>query len=69
MPPISKKLAANFPTCTAGDVNTGGKFAAGVNHTGGKLPPVSITPVANNENNIRILTPKSELAGKNLSMC
>jgi hypothetical protein len=47
---------------------TGGKFATGVNSTPGKLPPVSTTPavnlpqvsmttVANNGNNIRLLTP------------
>jgi hypothetical protein len=29
----------------------GGKFATGVNDTGGKLPPVSTTPVANNRSN------------------
>ncbi len=44
------------------------KFAAGFNDTGGKLPPVSttlvanlppvsMTPVANNGNNIRLLRP------------
>ncbi len=60
--------------------DTGGKFAAGVNDAGGKLPPVSttpaanlpllsFTPVANNGNNIRLLTPKSELEGKNLYIC
>jgi hypothetical protein len=37
--------------------DTGGKFAAGVNDTGGNLPPVSLTPVANNGNNIRLLRP------------
>jgi hypothetical protein len=30
------------------------------------LPPVSLTPVANNGNNIRLQKPESELAGKNL---
>jgi hypothetical protein len=29
--------AVNFPTGTAGVVDTGGKFAASVNSTGGKL--------------------------------
>jgi hypothetical protein len=38
-------------------VDTGGKFATGVNDAGGKLQPVSMTPVANNENNIRLQTP------------
>jgi hypothetical protein len=43
--------------------DTGGKFAAAVNDTGGKLPPVSttpaanLTPVANNEINIRLRIP------------
>ncbi len=48
--------------------NTGSKFAAGGNDTGGNLPPVlttlainlppvSLTPVANNGNNIMLLRP------------
>ncbi len=37
--------------------DTGGKYAVGVNNTGGKLPLVSITPTANNGKNIRLLTP------------
>ncbi len=44
--------------------DAGGKFAAGVNDTGGNLPPVSttpaanlLTPVANNEINIRLRIP------------
>ncbi len=36
--------------------DTGSKFAAGVVDTGGNLPPVSLTPVANNGNNIRLQT-------------
>jgi hypothetical protein len=59
--------AANFATSSAGVADTGRKFATGVNDTGGKLPPVSTTPaaklppvstppVANNGNNIRLLT-------------
>ncbi len=36
--------AANFATSSAGVVDTSGKFATGVNDTGGKLPPVSKTP-------------------------
>ncbi len=59
---------------------TGSKFSAGVNDTSGKLPPVSTTPaenlspvsttpVANNGNNIRLLTPESELDENNLSIC
>jgi hypothetical protein len=30
---------------------------------------VSLTPVANNGNNIRLQTPESELEGKNLYIC
>jgi hypothetical protein len=44
----------------SGVVDTGSKFATGVVDTGGKvtysseyLPPISMTPVANNVNNIR----------------
>ncbi len=72
--------AANFATSFPCVVDTGGKFATGVNgvnDAGGKLPPVSTTPaanlppvslisVANNWNNIRLRTPESELEGKNL---
>ncbi len=83
MPPVSTTPAANFATSSPCVVDTGGKFAtgvndtvgkfaAGVNHAGGKLPPVSTTPaanlplvslipVANNGNNIRLLTPESKL--------
>jgi hypothetical protein len=64
---------ANLPPVST--IPTGGKFAAGVNDAGGKLPPVSttpvaslppvlMTPVANNGNNIRLQTPESELEGK-----
>jgi hypothetical protein len=72
--------AANFATSFPCVVDTGGKFAAGVNDAGGKLPPdsttpaanlppMSLTPVANNGNNIRLLTPESKLEGKNLYIC
>jgi len=33
------------------------------------LPLVSLTPVANNWNNIMLQTPESELEGKNLYIC
>ncbi len=63
-----RPAAANFATGTTGVVDTGGKFATSVNDTGGKfaaivndtcgnLPPVLLTPVANNGNNIRLQTP------------
>jgi hypothetical protein len=44
--------AANFATSSACVVDTGGKFV-----DGGKLPPVSTAPTANNGNNIRLQTP------------
>jgi hypothetical protein len=57
-PPISTTPAANFATSFASVVDTGGKFATGVNDTGdkfdaavndtgGNMPPVSMTPAAN----------------------
>jgi hypothetical protein len=80
LPPVSTTPAANFATSSPCVVYTGGKFAAGVNDAGGKLPPVSttpaanlppvsLTPVENNGNNIRLQTPESELEGKNLYKC
>jgi hypothetical protein len=68
LPPVSVTPVANFSTIFASVVDTGGKFATGVNDTGGKLPPVSATPVANlppvsltqvanNGNNIRLQIP------------
>jgi hypothetical protein len=55
---VSTTPAANFATSFTSVVDTGGKFAtgvngaggkfaAGVNDTGRKLPPVSTTPAAN----------------------
>jgi hypothetical protein len=66
--PVSATPPANFYTIFASVVDTGGKFATGVNDASGKLPPVSTTPaanlppvsttpVANNRNNIRLQTP------------
>jgi hypothetical protein len=57
---------ANVATSSPCIVDTSGKFATGVNDTGGNLPPVSTTPAANNGNNIRLQAPESELEGKNL---
>jgi hypothetical protein len=37
---------ANCATNFASVVDTGGKFAAGINDAGGNLPPVSTTPAA-----------------------
>jgi hypothetical protein len=36
-----------FPIFATGVIDTSGKFAAVVVNTGGKLPPVSLTPVVN----------------------
>jgi hypothetical protein len=47
LPPVSTTPAANFATSSAYVVDTGGKFASGVNDASGKLPPVSTTPAAN----------------------
>jgi hypothetical protein len=38
---------ANFFTIFASVADIGGKYATGVNDTGGKLPLVSMTPAAN----------------------
>jgi hypothetical protein len=65
---VLKTTAANFATGTACVVDTNGKFATVVNDTSGNLPlvsttlavnlpPGSMTPVANNWNYIRLLTP------------
>jgi hypothetical protein len=56
LPPVSTTPAENFATSSAGVIDTGGKFAVGVNNAGGKLPPVSTTPAVNNGNNIRLQT-------------
>ncbi len=40
LPPVSMTPTAKFATSFTSVVDTGGKFAAGVNDTGGKLPPV-----------------------------
>jgi hypothetical protein len=64
---VSTTPVANFATSSPCAVDTGGKFVTGVNDA--NLPPVSTTPVANNENNIRLQTPESEFEGKNLYIC
>jgi hypothetical protein len=55
--PVAPTLAAIFATSFASVVDNGGKFATSVNDTGGNLPLVSATLVANNGNNIRLLRP------------
>ncbi len=68
MPPVPATPVANFSTIFASVVDTGGKFATGVNDAGGKfatgvndaggkLSSVSTTPAANKGNNIRLQTP------------
>jgi hypothetical protein len=57
LPPVSTTPVANFATSFPSVVDTGGKFATGVNDTGGNLPLVSATPVANNGHNIKLLRP------------
>jgi hypothetical protein len=59
LPQVSTTSEANFATCSACVVDTGGKFATSVNDTDGKLPPVSTTPVAN-------LPPVSTILAENL---
>jgi hypothetical protein len=58
LPPVSTTLAANLPPVPL-------VLLIPVAH----LPLVSPTPLANNGNNIRLLTPSSELVGKHLSLC
>jgi hypothetical protein len=60
-PLVSMTLAADFATSV---VDNNGKFAAGVNDTGGNLLPVSMTPAANNGNNISLLRPEVILKEK-----
>ena len=54
---------------TTGISDTGGKLPPVSTTPAANLPPVSTTPVANNGNNIRLLTPESEVEGKNVYMC
>jgi hypothetical protein len=63
LPPLSMTLATNFATGTSVVNDTAGEFANGVNVTGIKFASCvnDTAPVANNGNNIRLLTPKSEL--------
>jgi hypothetical protein len=72
--PVSTTPGVNFATSTPSVIDIG------VNNIRGKLPPlsttpevtlprVSMTPVANNVDNIRLLTPQYELEGKNMNIC
>ncbi len=45
--PVSTTPAANLPPVSVSVVDTGGKFATGVNDAVGKLQPVSTTPATN----------------------
>jgi hypothetical protein len=66
LPPVSTTSAANFATSSACVVDTVGKLPPVSTTPAAILPPVLLTPVANNGNNIRLQTPYSELKGKNL---
>jgi hypothetical protein len=50
-----------FQLFATGVNDTGGKFSASVVDTGGNLPPASLTPAANNWNNIREFSKKFEM--------
>ncbi len=52
-PLVSTTPAANFATGTAGVVDTGGKFATGVNDTGGTVP-LRVTRPLSKYNNIKV---------------
>ncbi len=56
-PPGSTTPVANFATSFATVVDTGSKFATGVNDTGGKFATGVNDTGANNGNNIRLLRP------------
>jgi hypothetical protein len=64
-----------FATCSPCVVDTGGKFATGVNDTGSKFAAGVndaggiLPPVSNIGNNIRLQTPEREHEGKNLYIC
>jgi hypothetical protein len=46
-PLVSTTPVANFAACTAGVVDTGGKFVTGVNNTGGKLEQYQTADIVN----------------------
>ncbi len=58
LPPVSTTPtpAANFATSIAGVVDTGGNLPPVSMIPSANWPPVPTTPVANNGNNIRLLT-------------
>jgi hypothetical protein len=70
LPPCTAGVVETGGKVATGANNTGGKFAAGVNDTDGNLPLVSrplaanwlpVSTMANNGNNIRLLTSYLEL--------
>jgi hypothetical protein len=61
VPPLSRTLTENFATWTSCFVDTGGKFAAGVNNTGDKMPLVSTTSAANLPGPLVLLIPVANL--------
>jgi hypothetical protein len=64
LPLVSTTPAANFATSSPCFVDTGGKFATGVNDTSSEYATGVIDTVANNGNNIRLQTPKVNLKAK-----
>jgi hypothetical protein len=57
LPPVFAGVVDTSGNFATGVNDTGSKFATGVNDISGNLPPVSMTPAANNGNNIRLLRP------------
>ncbi len=56
LPQLSMTLVVNFATSTAGVIDTGSILPPVSMTFAVNLPPASMTPVANNGNNIRLLT-------------
>jgi hypothetical protein len=59
LPLVSTTPAANFATSSPCVVDTGGKLPPVLTTPAANLPSVSLTPVANNGNNIRLQTPEN----------
>ncbi len=57
LPQLSMTLVVNFATSTAGVIDAGGILPQVSTTLAVNLPPASMAPVANNRNNIRLLTP------------
>ncbi len=57
LPQLSMTLVVNFTSSTAGVIDTGGVLPQVSTTLAVNLPPASMAPVANNGNNIRLLSP------------